>query len=192
MKRLIIIGAGGHGSVVADAANVNCVFLDDDTSLPNVIGTPSSLNDILVEGDGVVVAIGDNVLRNEMLAAIDNAATVIHPTACVSPKATLGQGSVVLANAVVNVGATLGRGCIVNTGATVDHDCVLGKSVHVSPGANLGGNVRVGDCSWIGIGAAVKHEVTIGKHVVVGAGAAVINDVPDNTTVVGVPARETT
>ncbi|MBT6282943.1 MAG: acetyltransferase, partial [Phycisphaerae bacterium] len=78
------------------------------------------------------------------------------------------------------------------TGATVDHDCELADGVHISPGANLGGNVTVGECSWIGIGACVKNGVTIGKNVIVGAGAAVVQDVPDNVTVVGVPAKELT
>jgi acetyltransferase-like isoleucine patch superfamily enzyme len=77
---------------------------------------------------------------------------------------------------------------IVNTGATIDHDCVLGDGVHVCPGAHLAGEVRVGDETWIGIGASVVQSVCIGSRAVVGAGAVVIGDVPDDVTVVGVPA----
>jgi sugar O-acyltransferase (sialic acid O-acetyltransferase NeuD family) len=188
MNRLIIIGAGGHGKVVEDAANTPCVFLDEDSTRCGVIGTPSELASIIEEGDGVVVAVGDNKRRSELLLEVDTPTTVIHRSATVSDGATIEGGCVVFANAVVNTGATLRRGCIINTGATVDHDCKLAECVHISPGANLGGNVEVGNCSWVGIGACVKNGVTIGKHVIIGAGAAVVSDVPDNTTVVGVPA----
>ncbi len=190
MNRLIIIGAGGHGSVVADASAVPSVFIDENESMEGVIGKPSELHSIITDDDGVVVAIGDNRTRLAKLDAIDQLTTVVHNNAIVSDSATLGDGTVVFAGAIINVNVKIGVGCIVNTGATVDHDCELGDGVHISPGANLGGNVRVGDCSWIGIGACVKHGVTIGNNVIVGAGAAVVQDVPDNVTVVGVPAKE--
>lgn len=190
MKRLIIIGAGGHGRVIADAAGVPCVFLDENSSLDDVAGSPSELTAIVTEDDGVIVAIGDNQTRLEMLADLDKLTTVVHQFAIVSESATIGRGTVVFAGAVINANAKVGKGCIVNTGATVDHDCVLENGVHVSPGANLGGNVTVGECSWIGIGACVKHGITMGKNVIVGAGAAVVSDISDNVTVVGVPAKE--
>ena len=190
MNRLIIIGAGGHGRVVADIASVPTVFLDEDTSLQGVAGTPSELSSLAVDGDGVIVAIGDNNTRLEVLGDIEQATTILHRSSVVSDSATLGFGTVVFAGAIINAYATLGIGCIVNTGATVDHDCLLADGVHISPGANLGGNVTVGECSWVGIGACVKNGVSIGKNVIVGAGAAVVQDVPDNVTVVGVPAKE--
>ena len=190
MNRLIIIGAGGHGRVVADAASVPTVFLDEDTSLEGVVGRPGELSSVITDGDGVIVAIGDNSTRLQMLGGIKQATTIVHKSSVVSNSVTLGVGTVVFAGAIINTYATLGIGCIVNTGATVDHDCQLADGVHISPGANLGGNVRVGDCSWIGIGACVKHGVTIGNNVIVGAGAAVVSNIPDNVTVVGVPAKE--
>jgi sugar O-acyltransferase (sialic acid O-acetyltransferase NeuD family) len=192
MNRLIIIGAGGHGRVVADAASVPAVFLDEDTSQEGVIGKPNELSAVTSNDDGVVVAIGDNSMRLQMLGGIKQATTIVHESSVVGNTVTLGVGTVVFAGAIINAYATLGIGCIVNTGATVDHDCQLADGVHISPGANLGGNVTVGKCSWIGIGACVKNGVTIGKNVVVGAGAAVVQDVPDNVTVVGVPAKELT
>ncbi len=192
MNRLIIIGAGGHGRVVADASSVPAVFLDEDTSLEGVVGTPSELSNVSTKEDGIVVAIGDNSTRLQMLGGIKQATTIVHESSVVGNAVTLGVGTVVFAGAVINAYATLGKGCIVNTGATVDHDCQLADGVHISPGANLGGNVTVGECSWIGIGACVKNGVTIGKNVIVGAGAAVVQDVPDNVTVVGVPAKELT
>ena len=192
MKRLIIIGGGGHGSVVADAATVPCVFLDKNESLNNVVGKPDDFASVVTEDAGVIVAIGDNKMRLAMLRDLSQVATIVHQSAVISSSAIIGDGSVVFAGAVINPNVKIGMGCIVNTGATVDHDCELGDGVHISPGANLGGNVIIGECSWIGIGASVKHVVSIGKNVIVGAGAAVVCDIPDGVTVVGVPAKELT
>ena len=190
MSKLIIIGAGGHGKVVADAANRDCVFLDDNQELNDAVGSIDQLSEIQNDGDEVVVAIGDNKKRLEVLSGISRIATIIHPSAVISTSASMGEGTVVFANVVVNVTVVIGKGCILNTASSVDHDCVLGDGVHISPGAHLGGEVVVGDCSWVGIGASVKHGVTIGKNVIVGAGAAVVSDIPDGVTFVGVPAKE--
>jgi len=186
----MIVGAGGHGRVVADAAGTPYVFLDDERKHESVVGTLSDLSTVQEQGDFVIVAIGDNQTRLQALENITNVATVIHHSAVVSTLAAVNEGTVVLANAVVNTGATVGRGCIINTGATVDHDCILRDGVHIAPGAHLGGNVTVGELSWIGIGASVKHGITIGKNVIVAAGAVVVHDIGDGITVAGVPAKE--
>ena len=203
MKKLAILGASGHGKVVADCAH-SCgwdevVFFDDawpELSTNGhwpVAGDTARLMATLDDFDGVIVAIGNSHIRHTKLEALEQArATVVslvHPAAFVSSHAVIGAGTVVFAGAVVNVDARLGRGVIINTGATVDHDCVLGDAVHISPGANIAGGVRVGHRSWVGIGAAVKQLVSIGDDAVVGAGAAVVRDVGDGVTVVGVPAR---
>lgn len=203
MTRLAILGASGHGRVVADAALLSgwseVIFFDD--AWPHtrnngpwpVEGKTADLLQRRTTFDAALVAIGDNQTRlsrqSELLAGKIMLATVLHPAAVVSPYARVGAGSVIVAGAVVNAFAVLGSGCIVNTGASVDHDCVLGDGVHVSPGAHLGGTVRVGEASWIGIGSAVKEGVSIGARVTVGAGAAVVDDIPDGLTVIGVPAR---
>ena len=158
-----------------------------------VLGDAEALFARASEFDGAVVAFGDNDIRLEWtlkLAARGVAlATVIHPTAWVSPRAKLGGGTVVLAQGVVGTGARLGRAVIVNTGASVDHDCTLGDGVHVSPGARLAGGVTVGERSWIGIGAVVREGLALGEAVRVGAGAAVVKPVESGQTVMGVPAR---
>ncbi|MEW5942683.1 MAG: NeuD/PglB/VioB family sugar acetyltransferase [Pseudomonadota bacterium] len=203
MKRLAVLGASGHGKVVADAAELagwnEIVFFDDAWPSRNtngiwkVAGDTTSLLAAGGQFDGVVVAIGDNRVRlekqNLLLERSLPVVSVIHPAAVVSRYAAIGTGSVLFAGAVVNAGAALGQGCIINTGASVDHDCVLEAGVHVSPGARLGGAVRVGKITWIGIGACVRQCVSIGAGAMVGAGAAVVSNVPDSVTVVGVPAR---
>jgi sugar O-acyltransferase (sialic acid O-acetyltransferase NeuD family) len=203
MKTLLIIGAGGHGKVVADAALSagwgEVAFLDDrgagqvdPLGLP-IVGPTHELASYSARFGSAVVAIGNAARRLELQESCERAgfviATVIHPTAAVSRFAKLGAGSVVFAQGVVNAGASLGRACIVNSGATVDHDCELGDGVHVSPGANLAGNVRIGARTWVGIGACVRQGINIGRDSMIAAGAAVIADVPDSATFMGVPAK---
>lgn len=203
MKRLAIVGASGHGKVVADCAELSgwdeIVFFDDAwparTSLAGwaVEGNTDALLACWSQFQGTVVAIGNNTMRqnksNQLAAGGVILVSIVHPSAMISRYAQLGEGSVVLAGAVVNMDARLGIGCIVNTGACVDHDCLLGEFVHISPRAALAGGVSVGDRSWIGIGAVARPLVHIGRDVQIGAGAAVVSDVPDNATFVGVPAR---
>ena len=203
MNRLLIIGAGGHGAVVAEAAAEaglwrEILFLDDDRTTDSVlefpiVGTTDQLESLADETSDIIVAIGDNRQRLSLCGEIAESgfrlATIIHPKACISPSATLSSGTVVCARAVINARAKLGGGCILNTGATVDHDCIIEDGVHISPGANLAGRVTVGECTWIGIGSAVREGVRIGHDVIAGAGSAIVSDVNDGETVVGVPAK---
>lgn len=204
MPALLVLGGGGHGRVVADAALETghwneVVFLDDAWPQKKVNGQWAIIGNIRDLGDwrrcyeDAVVAIGNNQLRIQLQAALVsagfNTVSVIHPAATVSRYAKVGTGSVVFASAVINTGAEIGDGAIINTSASIDHDCVLGVGVHISPGAHIGGGVRIGDYAWVGIGASVKHLVSLGSNAIIGAGAAVIADVPDEITVIGVPAR---
>lgn len=203
MKRLAIMGASGHGKVVAETAELNkwdeIVFFDD--AWPNIIqngpwpvsGNFSILKDKKNEFDGILVAIGNNVIRilkyQELIGIGAEISTLIHPDATVSKYADIGQGSVIFAKSVINAGTRLGLGCIVNTSATIDHDCLLGQGVHLSPGSHLAGGVKVGDLSWIGIGACVRELIEIGNRVIVGAGAVVVKNISENQMVAGVPAE---
>lgn len=198
---LWILGAGGHGRVVADAARsqggwLQIVFFDDSAPGGLVAGVPvAGDSSAFFLGPRVarIVAIGDNRRRDastaRCLAEGLPLATVVHGRASVSPSSSIGAGSFVAAMAVVGPGARLGRACIVNTSASVDHDCILGDAVHVSPGAHLGGGVQVGHRSWVGIGASVRHGEVIGCDAMVAAGAVVVSAVADNSQVAGVPAR---
>ncbi|PKG75807.1 acetyltransferase [Shewanella sp. GutCb] len=203
MKRCAILGASGHGKVIAEIADLNHYteinFYDDRwpelQSIENwdVLGNTLDLLSLVHQYDLVVVAIGNNKIRLDKVdllkSAGANLTALIHPSAIISPYSQLGEGSVVIANAVVNPFSAIGNACIINTSATIDHDCIIGDGVHISPGANLAGGVKVGKSSWIGIGAQVKQLIRIGENVVVGAGATVLHDVTDSKTVVGCPAR---
>jgi sugar O-acyltransferase (sialic acid O-acetyltransferase NeuD family) len=203
MNRLALLGASGHGKVIADMALLagwdEVVFFDDawPERLNNgpwkVQGTSEALLSQLSSFGGVVVSIGHCKTRldkqRELTEAGVRIMTIVHPAAVVSRYATLGAGTVVMAGAVINIGAVIGVAGIINTGSSIDHDCQLGDAVHVCPGAHLSGDVRVGVCSWIGVGAAVRQGLVIGQHVLVGAGGVVLSDVPDGLTIVGNPAR---
>lgn len=203
MSRLAILGASGHGKVVADTAECcgwqTIDFFDDAWPQVDsnggwqVVGDTALLKKSLHTYEGVLVAIGNNQIRHQRLLELEEAGarlcSLVHPAASVSRHCSLGRGGVVFAGAIINAGARIGLGAILNTGCSIDHDCELGVGVHVSPGARLAGGVRVGDLSWIGIGASVRQLVRIGRQVTVGAGAAVVTDVADLLTVVGVPAR---
>jgi sugar O-acyltransferase (sialic acid O-acetyltransferase NeuD family) len=203
MKRLALLGASGHGKVVADialAGGWDEVFFFDDAwpahlqnGLWPVIGDGAALFARLLEFHGVVVSIGDCAVRwskhQALWAADAPLVTVVHPAAAVSRHAVLGAGSVVMAGAVINIDSRIGQAGIINTGATVDHDCLLGDGIHICPGANLSGNVRVGHGAMVGVGASVKQGISIGNHAVIGAGAVVVGPVEDGHVVVGNPAR---
>ena len=202
MRLLALLGASGHGKVVADAALEagwqEVVFFDDawpdrgSLRQWNIVGNTADLLQRCAEFDGVVVSIGNCAVRWNLQQQLSGRgarfATIVHPRACVSRHAVLGAGTVVMAGAVINVDAQLGAAVIVNTGATVDHDCLLGDGVHVAPGAHLSGDVRVGEGSWIGVGAAVRQGTEIGRYVTVGAGAVVVKSAADGLTVAGNPA----
>lgn len=200
MKSLVIIGASGHGRVVADIAELvgykNILFLDDDDSLQKcgdypVAGPVSSF--IRYDAD-FIVAIGRAQTRQriqcQLAQAGRNLPVLVHPGAVTARSAQLGSGTVVMAGAVINPGAHIGTGCIINTCASVDHDCILGDYVHVSVGAHVAGTVTIGERTWIGAGAVVSNNLSICADCMVGAGAVVIRNIEEAGTYIGVPARK--
>lgn len=200
---IIIIGSGGHALVVADILRamdnvipLGYVSLDDPCEdgplgLP-ILGDDTVLPDI--SHDGMVIAIGDNTQREataKRLSDNETFVSAIHPSAIIAPDTVIEPGCMICAGVVVNPGAVIRSNTILNTGCTVDHDCEIGPHAHIAPGVNLAGNVSVGKGAFVGIGASVIQGIVIGEGATVGAGAAVIKDVAPDTTVVGVPARQT-
>lgn len=196
--RLVIIGAGGHGRVCAEIAELNgyseIIFLDDrSVDGVEISGKTSDFLSYLPDSD-FFVAIGNNKLRQvffeKMLSANGNLVSLIHPNCTVSKTARIGIGSVVMAGVVVNAGAVVGKGVILNTCSSVDHDCRVEDYSHISVGAHLAGTVTIGKGAFIGAGAVVSNNLSVISGCIVGAASAVIHDLNKIGTYVGVPARK--
>jgi len=204
--RLVILGCGGHGKVVADAAAATWDVLGFADENPDRMGTTitGDLSVVVVGVDAlagycrehdaaVVIAVGHNLARKHLFERLSatglTLATVIHPSAVISATATIGAGTVVFAGTVVNPDTTIGDNVIVNTGATIDHDSKVADHAHLSPGVATGGTVTIGQGTHLGVGVSVRNNTDIGAWSVVGVGAAVVQNLPDNVVAYGVPAR---
>lgn len=206
MNKIVIIGASGHGKVIADILEKMgdykiLGFLDSFKNIGTpilsyrVLGTEKQLPQILKKEGHVkgILAIGDNYTRMEVVRGIKEMlpdfeyVNAIHPSAVLSPHIRLGMGNVVTAGAIINPDAELGNFCIVNTKSSIGHDVVMEDFSSVAPGVTIGGHTRIGKLAAISIGAIVTHDVSIGENSVVGAASLVLKDIPKNVSAFGRP-----
>jgi UDP-perosamine 4-acetyltransferase len=202
-------GAGGHAKVVIDILQQEGAYrlhglLDRNPSLTGksvlgipVLGQDGCVHELKQQGvEFFFIGLGGveslEPRRRLYELALHNGLkplSAIHRSAIVAGSAALGHGITVMAAAVINADTVIGANVIINTGAVVEHDCRIGDHVHVATGAMVLGGVQIGSKTLIGGGAVIRQGIKIGENVIVGAGAVVVNDVPDDTTVMGVPAR---
>ena len=211
-RDIYVLCAGGHARVVIDAlaraGRPVTGVVDIDTSLHDsaILGVPVlGDDDYVLALDSNKIALvnalgnrpGGNATGMDRRRALFDRfkakgyffVTVVSPDATVSDHVYLEEGCQIITRALVHPGSKIGANTIINTGASLDHDCVIGAHCHIAPWAVLCGGVTVGEGSHIGARAVLVPGITVGKNSVVGAGAVVIDDVPDNTTVVGNPAK---
>jgi len=207
MKRVLILGAGDHGQVVADillaaaragAEQMPVGLLDDDEALTgrNVLGLPV-LGTLAERGqfehDAVIVAIGSNLARRRVCLALREQGVemvnAIHPTACVASAVRLGSGVMISAGAIVETGAIVGDGVIINTNCLVGHHCRVGDYAHISGGSAIGGHVQIGEGAMVGLGGTILPGLSIGSWSLVAMGSAATKDIPAHCVALGVPAR---
>lgn len=198
IRRIAIIGAGGHATVVAStliaAGHQIAGFYDDAPSLwgSRILGIPvlGPIRELSAATcSHALIGIGGNEARKQFAEQLDiEWMTVIHPFAWVHPEVRLGGGTVICAGAVVQPGARIGSHVILNTKASVDHHCRVGDYAHIAM-AHLGGGASIGDGVFLGLGSCVLPAIHVGAWATVGAGAVVTKDVAPQTTVIGVPAR---
>ena len=199
-KSLVIVGASGHGKVIADIAKLNryeeIVFLDDNSSIKTCSGYPvvGTVNDALYyhESD-FIVAIGNGHVRQRIQKKLEDlelrVVSLIHPNAVIGSRVSIGKGTAIMAGTVINAETDIGKGCIINTCASVDHDCKLHDFVHVSVGAHVAGKVILGEKTWVGAGATIINNLYVTDNTMIGAGAVVVKDIVEAGVYVGVPAR---
>lgn len=201
-ESFIVVGAGGHAKVVVDALlSFGCKVkgcYDDNPALAGtepvpgvrVIGGIALIERDWTKGISVIVGVGDNRVRRHLALrwkvdyGIAKAVSAVLGTGV-----KVGYGAMILPSATINIDSIIGNHVILNTSCSADHDCYIGDYAHIAPGCHLGGDVTIGEGSFLGVGASVIPGVCIGRWSIVGAGAVVTNDLPDNCTAVGVPAK---
>jgi sugar O-acyltransferase (sialic acid O-acetyltransferase NeuD family) len=199
---LYIIGAGGHATSVAEiafAANLNLkAFISADSFETELLGIPILIAIPQQVGStpfNLAIAIGDNYRRELAFKKlidrfpIESFPALIHPSASVALKATVGFGTTIHQNATVGSNTTIGNFCTLNTGSNTDHDCQLSDFSSLGPGANLGGNVTVGHRAVVAIGSTVRHGVTIATDSIIGAASYAHESNASDTISFGSPAR---
>jgi sugar O-acyltransferase (sialic acid O-acetyltransferase NeuD family) len=201
MSKVLVLGAGGHALVVADALRASghevVGFLDDHDELHGsfIMGLPvlGPLRLALERDDLLVMAIGDNATRKRVVQELNEPderyIAAIHSSAIMGWGVQVASGAMVLGGVVLNPETHIGRHAIVNTSSSIDHHGVIGPYAHIAPGCHLAGHVTVEEGAFLGVGVSVVPGVTIGAWAVVGAGAVVLYNVPPGAVVVGVPAR---
>lgn len=199
MKQIVLVGASGHGKVVADIAKLNgydkIVFLDDNDKVNSCSGYPvaGKVCEYLNYDCDFFVSIGNAGIREKLMRQLSqadkNIPVLIHPNAVIAENTKIGYGTVIMAGAVINPDTVIGIGCIVNTCASADHDCVVGDYAHISVGAHICGTVRVGKGSWIGAGATVSNNINITDDCFIGAGAVIVKNIEEQGVYIGVPAH---
>lgn len=213
MHKIIIIGAGWHGSelrsYLSDMARKTRVqlvgFIDENKPSGAWLGTKilggfdtlrGFLRSRAKEKFYYITATGDNVTRQALVRKVEalRAKNIFpyvlrHPQTIVGRDVEIGEGTCLAPASSITTRAKIGRHCILNVHVSVSHDCAVGDFVNINPAAVVCGNVTIGEGCYIGAGATIIDKVSIGAWTVIGAGAVVTEDIPPRVTAVGVPAR---
>ena len=196
-KSIVIVGAGGHASVLFDLATVlntkSVLVLNDEEGLIKVNNTYENRLKFKNEYE-FIVGIGDNRIRRKLLKELKEEgyklSTLIHPSVVIASNAVIKQGTCVIAGAVINNDVVIGEGCIINTKASIDHHSVIGSYTHIAPGVTIAGQCKIGERCLIGVGATIKNGITIVDDVIIGAGGVVVEDILEPGTYIGVPVKK--
>ncbi|MEO8773573.1 MAG: acetyltransferase [Gelidibacter sp.] len=208
MKKIVIIGASGHGGMILDCIEKEgkysfLGFMDSykkkgtTYSGYSILGNEHDIPQLIAEHDlyGAIIAIGNNWTRKKMMDKLIkitpklNFVTIIHPNTVISNNVQIGKGTIIMPGAIVNSNSKIGNFCILNTNSSLGHDGVMEDYSSISSGVCIGGNLRLGEFSAVSLGANIIENITIGKHCVIGAGSLVVKNVVDNSLVYGSPAR---
>jgi sugar O-acyltransferase (sialic acid O-acetyltransferase NeuD family) len=205
---MLVVGAKGFAKEILEEIrslypNDDLVFYDDvSKNIPDelyasykILNTREQAKEYFSTTDKkFVLGIGNPLLRRKVTQQFIDLGGVLIPLisnkSCVAKHdVQIGEGSTIMSFSVISNGSKIGKGCLLYFHSSITHDCVLGDFVEISPGAQILGRATVGDFSQVGSNAVILPGIKVGKNVIVGAGAVVTKDVPDNSVVVGVPAK---
>ncbi len=208
MKKLVLVGGGGHCKSVIDAVIRSHEFDEiviTDASAPvgtkimgiSVVGSDDMLEKLRADGfEYAFVTIGSiksTTLRHKVVSSLNDLGykfpVIIDPSAIVSQSAFVGDGTFIGKNVVLNAEAEVGQHCIINTGTIIEHECSIGEFTHVAVGAVICGGCQIGADCLIGTGSTIIQGIQIGSNSIIGGGALVNSNLADGCTAVGVPAR---
>lgn len=204
-KPIIIIGNGGHASVLTEILltqgekilGFTAPFCESNCFNLNYLGTDEIVQTYLPSEVELVLGLGmvkPSPVRKKVFCDFLQKGfcfkSVIHPSAIIASSVILGQSVQIMAGTVIQTNTKIADNIIVNTGALIDHDCQIESHVHIAPGVRLSGNVQIGIGSHIGTGATIIQGIKIGENCLIGAGTVVIKNIANNTKAVGVPAKE--
>lgn len=206
MKKLVIIGYGGHAKSVIDSIRATKIYeivgytdVEDKGSVDiKYLGTDNKLKELFDSeiqlaffGLGFM---GESYIRARLFEFAKEIGysfpVIIDPTAIVAEDAIIGEGTFIGKRAVVNADSRIGKNCIINTGAIIEHENIIGDYTHVAVGATLCGNATIGSQCLVGANSTILQGISIAANSIIGAGAVVLSNVAENVTVVGVPAKE--
>ena len=202
-KKIYIFGYSGHSYVVLDSIIESKFKPSGYFDFQKATYNPYELDYMGFEKDSdlkkliqtsyVFPTVGNNKIRKELVETFEKLdlkqTRIIDPSSNLSKKIEIGLSTYIGKNVVSNPLTVIEKGVIINTGSLIGHECNVREFAQIASGVVLAGNVTVGENSFIGSNSVVRQGIVIGKNSIVGAGAVVVKDVPENTTVVGNPAK---
>ncbi|MEK4244737.1 acetyltransferase [Psychrobacillus sp. FSL K6-2684] len=204
-KPIIILGNGGHASVLAeililqqrDILGYTAPSEEANSYGVNYLGTDKIIREYCPKEVELILGLGTvrvSTVRHSIFEKMKRQGytfvTCIHPKAIISHTATLAEGTQIMAGAIIQPHVQIGENTIINTGVIIEHDCLIGAHVHIAPGTTLSGGVIIGNESHIGPGSSIIQGVEIGKKTLIGAGSVVISNIGTSKKAYGVPAKE--
>lgn len=169
---LLILGAGGYGLAVAEAAQLSgqwqeILFADDrwpktqQVGEYKIVSNIANVQQLTSNNIQAIVAVGNNHLREKWQKLLGDLGikmtSIIHPQAIVSPTAQIGQGVTVMAGCVISTKTLINDGVILNIGTLLDHDVIIKAFAHLSVGVKVSSGKIIAPYSFLEVGSCIPH-----------------------------------